>query len=69
MRALRDLSNSDLRELRTATREAIQAMAWFDLQVGDIQGLRQCGAEWSAASEVLRKLHVEHQWREKNGWT
>jgi hypothetical protein len=59
---LQDASDHDLRDLRAATKDAIEAMAWFDLQV-DAFGLRQSGAEWSAAAEALRRIDAEQQRR------
>ena len=58
MDKLRSASASDLRDIRAAVGEAIEAMGWFDLQC-DALGLRQSGAEWSAAAEALRKIDAE----------
>jgi len=63
-KTLQTIPDSDLRDLRRAAGEAIEAMAWFDLQVIDV-GLRQSGAEWSAAAEALRKIDAERARREK----
>ncbi len=62
MSTLRDVPTSELLNLRTAVREAIEAMAWFDLQAEPV-GLRQCGEEWSAAAEALRKIDAEQKRR------
>ena len=59
---LRDMPLGDLLALRVAVREAIEAMAWFDLQAEPV-GLRQCNAEWSAAAEALRKIDAEQKRR------
>jgi hypothetical protein len=64
MTTIRDMPLGDLLELRTAIRDAIEAMAWFDLQA-EPAGLRQCGAEWSAAAEALRKVDAEQKRRAK----
>lgn len=58
MKPLSDASAAELRDIRAAASEAIAAMAWFDLQC-DALGLRQSGAEWSAAAEALRKIDAE----------
>lgn len=52
-----------LADMRTAASEAISAIAWLDLMVADVQGLRQAGHEWSAAAEVLRKVQLEEKRR------
>lgn len=62
MPTLREIPLGDLLSLRAAVRDAIEAMAWFDLQAEPV-GLRQCGAEWSAAAEALRKIDAEQRRR------
>ena len=62
MKTIKTATADELRDLRAAIRDAIEAMAWFDL-MADQFGLRQSGAEWSAAAEALRKVSAEQKRR------
>lgn len=59
MKGLRDMQDSELRDLRQAASDAINAIAWLDLQVADVRGLKQCDAQFSAAADVIRKIDAE----------
>lgn len=65
MRSLREMSANDLRDLRRAASEAIEAIAWLDLQVVDVSGLKQGDAQFSAAADALRKIDAETQRRKR----
>lgn len=67
MRTLRTMKSAELLELRTVIKDAIEAMAELDMMVADVSGLRQAGAEWSAAAECLRKVNEEQSRRATKG--
>lgn len=65
MRSLRDMTSDDLRDLRRAASEAIDAIAWFDIWVRGVVGLRQCEVQFSAAADALRKVDAETRRRKE----
>lgn len=67
VRELKTMLPGDLLSLRQAAGAAIEALAWLDLMIDDVKGLRQAGAEWSAAAEVLRKTDAELKRRRIHG--
>lgn len=53
------LTFDELGRYRTAASEAISAMAWYDIMIADVKGLKQSGSEWSYAAEAIRKIDAE----------